>query len=88
MAHVGHELRLVLAGDFKLAALLGDLAEQAGILERDSRLVGEALHQADDSLRELARAASLQEERTERTLGPEQRNDQGSVQTRFERSVP
>ena len=50
VAHVGDELRLVLAGDLKLAALLGDLLEQAGVLERDRRLVGEGLHEADDGL--------------------------------------
>ena len=46
MAHVGDELRLVLARDLQLAALLGDLLEQAGVLKRDDRLVGEGLHES------------------------------------------
>ena len=47
MAHVGDELRLVLAGDLKLAALLRDLLEQARVLEGDHGLVGEGLHELD-----------------------------------------
>jgi hypothetical protein len=40
MAHVGDELRLVLACDLKLAALLSNFLEQVGILERNRGLVG------------------------------------------------
>ena len=58
MAHVGDELRLVLAGDLQLAALLRDLLEQAGVLECDGRLVGEALHQADDGLQRTRRVGA------------------------------
>ena len=87
MAHVGDELRLVLAGDLKLAALLGDLLEQAGVLQGDGGLVGEALHEADDGVGELTGLASLQNQRAERTLASEQRDDEGCAQARFERSV-
>src|SRR5262245_47503415 len=48
VAHVGDELRLVLAGDLKLPALLGDLAEQASILHRDGGLGSEGLDEPDD----------------------------------------
>ena len=47
MAHVGDELRLVLAGDLELAALLGDLVEQARVLDGDHGLVGEGLDKLD-----------------------------------------
>ena len=43
VAHVGDELRLVLARDLKLAALLGDLLEQSRVFDGDHRLVGEGL---------------------------------------------
>ena len=52
MAHVGDELRLVLARDLKLAALLGDLLEQARVLDGDDGLVGEGLQQRDLFVRE------------------------------------
>ena len=71
VAHVGDELRLVLAGDLELAALLGDLLEQARVLERDGRLVGEGLHQADDGLRRT-RPAGVGAERARRAALPPQ----------------
>jgi len=43
MAHVGHELRLVLAGDFEFTALLGDVVEQPNILYRNNGLIGKRL---------------------------------------------
>jgi hypothetical protein len=54
MAHVGDKLRLVLASNLKLAALPGDFLEQASVLKRNRRLVGEALHEADDRSGKLA----------------------------------
>src|SRR5262249_61113906 len=72
MAHVGDELRLVLAGDRELAALFGDLIEEARILQRYCRLVGKGLHQVDDGLRKLAGMTPLQNQRTEWTRGAEQ----------------
>jgi hypothetical protein len=53
VAHVGDELRL------ELAALLGDLLKQTGVLERDRRLIGEGLHEGHDRRRELPRMATL-----------------------------
>ena len=43
--HVGEEVGLVLVRDLELGALLLDLAEQARILDRNDRLVGEGLEQ-------------------------------------------
>src|SRR5262245_19526929 len=54
MAHVGDELRLVLAGNLKLPALLSDLAEQASVLHRNCRLGSEGLDQSNDFLGECA----------------------------------
>ena len=55
----------MLAGDFKLAALQRNLVEEAGVLERDSRLIGETLHQADDGGGKGTGAAALQDKRAE-----------------------
>src|SRR6185295_2140128 len=45
--HVGEKVRLVLVGDFELAALLLDLAEEARILDRNHCLVGERFEQCN-----------------------------------------
>src|SRR5215470_7722855 len=45
VAHIGEELRLVLAGLFKLAALFLDFVKQPHILDRDRGLVGEGRDQ-------------------------------------------
>jgi hypothetical protein len=42
MAHIGEELRLVLARFFKLSALVLDFVKQSNILDRYHRLVGES----------------------------------------------
>ena len=47
VAHVGEELRLVLARLGELAALVLDLVEQPHVLDRDHRLVGEGGKQLD-----------------------------------------
>ena len=80
-------MRLVLAGNLKLAALLGDLVEQPRVLKRNRRLVGKALHQIDNRWRELARLAALQHQCAKRTLAPQQRHDESRVQTRLERGI-
>src|SRR5262245_30056665 len=87
MAHVGDGLRLMLTGDLQLAALLGDLVEQARVLKCDHRLVGEGLHQADDRLRELAQSAPLEDERTEGLFPSEQGNDECCTKTSFDGSI-
>jgi hypothetical protein len=61
VAHIGEELRLVLARLCKLASFLLDLMEQARILDRQDRLRGEGLQQFDGVLGKLlwpARASS------------------------------
>src|SRR5262245_40211942 len=50
MAHVGNELRLVMARDLQLAALLNDLLEQPRVAHGDHGLVGEGLNQLDLAL--------------------------------------
>ena len=47
VAHVGEELRLVLARLCELAALLLDFLEQPHVLDRDRRLIGEGRYQFD-----------------------------------------
>ena len=47
VAHVGEELRLVLARLGELAALVLDFVEQPHVLDRDHRLVGEGGDQLD-----------------------------------------
>src|SRR5262245_63843655 len=47
MAHARNELRLVLARQLQLAALLLDLVEQPYVLDCDHRLVGERLDERD-----------------------------------------
>ena len=53
-AHIGKELRLVLARLFKLSALVLDLIEQSHVLDRDNCLVGEGLNQFDPLVSEWA----------------------------------
>ena len=55
VAHIGEELRFVLAGERQLLALVGDLAEQARVLDRQYRLAGQGLHQPHRLRREFAR---------------------------------
>ena len=69
VAHVGEELRLVLARDLELAALLLDLAEQARVLDRDHRLGGEGLQQVNRVLDELARFLATHHESANWTVG-------------------
>ena len=47
VAHIGEELRLVLARLGELAALVLDFVEQPHVLDRDHRLVGEGRDQLD-----------------------------------------
>ena len=52
MAHIGEELRLVLARFRELAALVLDFVEQPHVLDRDHRLVGEGPDKLDLLARE------------------------------------
>ena len=47
MAHIGEELRLVLARDFELTALVLDFVEQPHVLDGDHRLIGEGFDKLD-----------------------------------------
>ena len=76
MAHVGQELRLVLAHDLELAALVADLAEQAGVLDRQHGLGGEGLQQVDGVLGKLARRLAAHNQRADDLVGAEERHDQ------------
>src|SRR5262245_29970547 len=87
VAHVRHELGLVLACDFELTAFLGDLLKEARVFQRNGRLVREALHQADDRGRELTGGPTLQYERANRTLATQERHDEGRVQARRKRGI-
>ena len=51
VAHVGQELRLVLARYLELAALVLNFVEQPHVLDRDRRLVGEGLEPARSACR-------------------------------------
>ncbi len=74
MAHAGEELRLVLAGQFELAALVLDLVEQAYILDRDHRLVGEGGHQLDLPVGERPHHGARQRQHADRDALAQQRN--------------
>src|SRR5713101_8004089 len=51
--HIGQELRLVAAGGLELPALVRDLPEEPGVLDRQGRLGGEGLQYVYDFWREL-----------------------------------
>ena len=56
VAHIGEELRLVLARQLELPALVLDFMEQPRILNRQHRLRGKSFDHIDDILREGAGA--------------------------------
>src|SRR5262249_42787701 len=68
VAHVRQKLRLVPADLLQLLALLLDLPEQPGVLDRQRRLAGKRLEQLDRSLVEAARLIPPDDERAEDTL--------------------
>ena len=69
----------MLAGDLELAALLLDLAEQSGILDRESRLRREGLEQVDDFRRELARRSARERKAAENAPLTQQRYSEQSA---------
>jgi hypothetical protein len=71
VAHIGEELRLVLAGDLELAALVLDLVEQPRILDRQHRLRGECLDQVDGVLREGAGRSPAHHQQADDLLTPQ-----------------
>src|SRR5258708_20487537 len=82
VAHIGEELRFVLAGERQLLALVGDLAEQACVLDRQYRLARQGLHELDRFGSKLAGGAPLQDQRPENALGADERNDQDPSNSR------
>src|SRR4029078_367330 len=60
MAHVGDELRLVLARDLKLPTLLGDLSEKVGVFERNCGLIRKGSHEVPHGGGELPRLTALE----------------------------
>src|SRR6516162_7261627 len=76
VAHIGEELRFVLARDFELAALVLDLAEQARVLDRHHRLGGERLQELDRMTGKLAGLLAPDDQRPDDAVGAVERNDQ------------
>ena len=70
VAHVGEELRFVLARDFELSAFVLDLVEQPRVLDRQHRLRGESLHQVDCILWEGARRLAAHDQGSRRYRPP------------------
>ena len=66
----------MLAGERQLLALVGNLAEQARILDRQYRLARQGLHQLHGLGWKFAGSAALQHERTENALRTDERDDQ------------
>ena len=76
MAHVGEELRLVLARFGELAPRLLDLVEQSRILDRQDRLRAEGLQQIDGVLGKFTRLFAANHQRADDPIGGEQWNGQ------------
>ena len=76
VAHVGEELRLVLARDLELPALFLDLAEQARVLDRQHRLRGEGLQQINGALRKSPGSLRRTTSSADDLVRPQQRHDQ------------
>jgi hypothetical protein len=71
VAHVGQELRFVLASHFQLTPLLLDLAEQPRVLDRQNRLVGEGLQKIDRALGKFARRLASDHQGADDPIGAE-----------------
>ena len=82
VAHVGEELRLVLARHLELATLFLYLGEQAHVLDGDNRLGGEGFEQFDLARRERSGCGLAQQHAANRIAlskhgGRQQRTDAG-----------
>ena len=86
--HVGEKLRLVPARDLELAALLLDLAEQARVLDRDRRLVGEGPEQRDLLVGERADVIAADEHRAEAAPFPQYRSEDDGLDADRPAAVP
>ena len=74
VAHVGQELGLVAAGGGELLPLLLELLEQAGVLDRQDRLVGQRLHQIDRLGAERAGALAADHQRADQAVLAQERH--------------
>jgi len=88
VAHVGEELRLVAARELQLTALLIDVAEQARVLDRQNRLLGEGHEKLLRRLVELARLAATHDESAQDLVRPEERNDQHGAVAGLQHEIP
>src|SRR5262249_15729622 len=75
VAHVGEELRLVLACLRKLLALLIDLVEQPRVLDRQHRLIGKRFEEVDRALGEFAGLLAPDYKGADDLIAAEQWND-------------
>ena len=73
MAHAGEKLRLVLARELQLPALVLDLVEQPHVLDRDHRLVGEGGRKPDLLIGEGSDLQTLQDQHADGDQFPQQR---------------
>ena len=81
VAHVGEELRLVLARELELAALVLDLVEQPHVLDRDHRLVGEGRDQLDLLVGERPHLGARQRQHADRDALAQHRNAEHGAET-------
>src|SRR6516165_7125945 len=90
VAHAGEELRLVLARQLKLPALVLDFVEQPHVLNGNHRLVGECRNQFDLLLAERTHGHSRQIEHADRDAFPHQRysQDGANASTALDRLGP
>jgi hypothetical protein len=73
MAHIGQKLRLVLARDLKLPALVLDFVKQPNVLDSYTRLVSEACHQVDLLVGEGANSIAHKDNSADRMALAQQR---------------
>src|SRR5262245_36703902 len=81
MTHVSDELRLVLARDLKLLALLNYLIEQPRVLDCDNRLIREGLQKRYLLRREWSNVGASQKDRPDRLSLSYQGSGQGRAVT-------
>src|SRR5262249_2501979 len=74
VGHVGEELGLVTARRLEQPALVGELAEEPSVLDRQHRLSGEGLEEAHDLSREMAGLAPPYDQAASDPVLEEERN--------------
>jgi hypothetical protein len=88
VAHVGDELRLVLACDLKLTALLCYLVEQPSVLDRDDGLVCEGVDELDLAVGEWAHFRAPDEDHANCRACVDQRDAERGAPTALEGRLP